>query len=162
MGDLPWSGLEKAKLAASFLTPLLVLILGIIINNSIKSTERSTALRSEIYRAIGGDLNDIYSYLTFVGGWKEMTPSDVIARKRAVDKAMYTYRPFFSKELFDTYDTFMREAFAPYSSAGADARIRSDIATIDGDRRFTKEDNNRAQREAYNKFLEQLARDLKL
>ena len=58
-----WSSIEKAKLAVSILTPLLVLILGIVINNSVKTAERSTGLRSEIYRVIGGDLNDIYSYL---------------------------------------------------------------------------------------------------
>lgn len=176
MTNLSWTSLEIAKLAVSILTPVLVLALGIIINNSIKSGERSTSLRSDIYRSIGGDLNDIYSYLAFVGGWKELNPADVIARKRAVDKAMYTYRPFFSKELFDTYETFMREAFAPYGAPGTDARIRSDIATADGDRqihtlkewqagwkdRFTKERNKDAQRAAYDKFLQQLARDLKL
>lgn len=172
----PWNSLEKAKLAISILTPILVLILGIVINNSIKTSERSTSLRSEIYKTIGGDLNDIYSYLAFVGGWKELTPADITARKRAVDKAMYTYKPFFSKELFATYETFMREAFSPYGSAGNDARIRSDIVTADGDRRkhtkhewqpawedrFTKERNKEAQRAAYEQFLEQLARDLQL
>ena len=171
-----WESLEIAKLAVSVLTPVLVLVLGIIINNSIRSAERSTSLRSDIYRTIGGDLNDIYSYLAFVGGWKELTPTDVITRKRAVDKAMYTYKPFFSEELFETYQAFMREAFAPYGAPGTDARIRSDIATADGDRRihtlkgweagwddrFTKERNKEAQRAAYDRFLEQLARDLKL
>lgn len=111
-----WTTLEIAKLSVSLLTPLLVLILGIIINHSIRAAERSTALRSDIYRAIGGDLNDIYSYLAFVGGWKDLGPKDVIARKRAVDKAMFTYRPFFSKELFRTYEAFMKEAFEPYEA----------------------------------------------
>lgn len=74
MDGAPWSDLEKAKLAVSILTPILVLILGIIINHSIKSSERSSSLRSEIYRTIGGDLNDIYSYLAFVGGWKGLGP----------------------------------------------------------------------------------------
>lgn len=172
----PWNSLEKAKLAVSILTPLLVLVLGIVINKSVKTAERSTGLRSEIYKTVGGDLNDIYSYLAFVGGWKELTPADVIARKRSVDKAMYTYKPFFSKQLFATYERFMSEAFQPYGGAGQDARIRSDISTEDGDRRkdgtkawdsssedqFTKERNKEAQREAYEQFLEQLARDLKL
>lgn len=171
----PWNSLEVAKLAASLITPVLVLILGIVINNSIQSGERATALRSDIYKTVGGDLNDIYSYLAFVGRWKEMTPMDVIAKKRAVDKAMYTYRPFFSNELFHTYETFMDEAFQPYGGAGKDARIRSDISTGDGDRKihgkdwqadwedsFTKERNKEAQRNAYNHFLEQLARDLAL
>ena len=86
--------LEAAKLFASLVTPVLVLILGIVINNSVKAAERSMSLRSELYKTIGGELNDIYSYLSFVGGWKELTPAEVIARKRAVDKAMYTYKPF--------------------------------------------------------------------
>jgi hypothetical protein len=71
-------------------TPVLVLILGIVINNSIKSSERLTALRSEIYKTVGGDLNEIFSYLAFVGGWKDLTHPDVIGKKRSVDKAMYT------------------------------------------------------------------------
>ena len=88
---------------------------------------------------------------------------------------MYTYKPFFSNELFNTYAKFMDEAFAPYGGAGKDARIRSDIKTNDGDRaihskgwkqewedRFTKERNKKEQREAYLQFLEQLARDLSL
>ncbi len=172
----PWNSLEKAKLAISILTPILVLVLGILINNSIKTSERSTSLRSEIYKTIGQDLNDIYSYLAFVGQWKELTPADITARKRAVDRAMYTYKPFFSKELFATYQAFMSEAFSPYGGAGVDARIRSDITTADGDRRihgnckwlpawddrFTKERNKEAQRAAYEQFLEQLARDLRL
>ena len=172
----PWTSLEKAKLAISILTPLLVLVLGIVINNSVKTAERSTGLRSEIYKQIGGDLNDIYSYLAFVGGWKNLSPAEIIDRKRAVDKAMYTYKPFFSKELFATYERFMNEAFKPYGGAGQDARIRSDVSTEDGDRRrhttkawdpswedrFTKERNKEAQRQAYDQFLEQLARDLKL
>jgi hypothetical protein len=170
-----WNSLEIAKLSVSLVTPVLVLILGIVINNSIKSGERATALRSEIYKIIGGELNDIYSYLTFVGCWKEMTPLDMIAKKRVVDRAMYTYRPFFSDELFRTYDTFMQEAFQPFGGAGTDARIRSNVSTADGDRkthqkewhpgwedRFTQEGNKVAQKDAYNQFLEQLARDLAL
>ncbi len=177
MKDAPrWNSLEVAKLVASALTPVLVLVLGITINNSVKTTERATNLRSEIYKSIGGDLNDIYCYLGFVGGWKGMTPDDVIARKRSVDRAMYTYKPFFTKELFSTYQRFMDEAFAPYGEPGHDARIRSEIATVDGDRgkdtvvpwqkdwedRFTKERNRAAQQETYEEFLTQLARDLNL
>ena len=104
-----------------------------------------------------------------------MTPLDIVGKKRAVDKAMYTYRPFFSDELFSTYESFMIESFDTYGEAGTDARIRSDIATEDGDRRehgsawepgwedrFTGERNRGAQQEAYSDFLEQLARDLEL
>ncbi len=69
----------------------------------------------------------------------------------------------------------MEEAFTPYIGAGKDACIRSDITTGDGDRRkhgkewqaewedrFTKERNKEKQREAYNRFLAQLVRDLAL
>lgn len=175
MCDSPWNSLEITKILVSLMTPILVFILGLVINNSIKSTERSTSLRSEIYKSIGIDLNDIYSYLAFVGGWKETTPLEIINRKRAVDKAMYTYKPFFSEELFGTYEKFMNEAFATYGGAGTDAKIRSDIITDDGDRskhstkwepewekRFTKERNKQEQEKAYNDFLTQLARDLQV
>lgn len=174
VGGTVWTSLECAKLVVSGVTPLLVLVFGVVINNAIRSGERSSALRSEIYKAISGDLNDIYCYLSFVGGWKDLTPMDMVARKRAVDKAMFTYRPFFSVELFATYDRFMAAAFEPYAGAGKDARIRSDLVTPDGDRRkhgkyrwkrewegrFTKERNKDAQRLAYTDFLKQMARDL--
>jgi hypothetical protein len=172
----PWNTLELAKLAISAITPLILFFLGTSINRSLKNAERATGLRSEIYKTVGGDLNDIYSYLAFVGGWKDLTPSDVISRKRSVDKAMYTYKPFFSKQLFATYERFMHEAFSTFGGAGQNARIRSDIETTDGSRRthchhpwqaaweecFTKERNSDAQRQAYDQFLAQLARDLKL
>jgi hypothetical protein len=171
-----WNSLEITKLIFSLLTPLVLAVVGVAINDSVKTAERSAGLRSKIYEEVGGDLNDIYSYVAFVGGWKELAPVDIIAKKRAVDKNMYTYRPFFSKELFATYERFMDEAFRSYGGAGTDAQIRSDIETADGDRRqhtnkgwdlswenrFTKERNKLAQRVAYDEFLEQLARDLKL
>lgn len=173
MNDPLWNSLEVVKVITGLVTPILVLILGIVINNSIKDAERSTALRSEIYKSIGGELNDIYSYLAFVGSWKELTPIQILAKKRAIDKAMYTYRPFFSDELFATYERFMQQAFAVYGEPGKDARIRSDIKTADGDRsihsvewnaewqdRFSKERNKFEQMRAYHDFLEQLARDL--
>ena len=109
----PWTSLEIAKLGISALTPILVLTVGIVINHSVKVAERSSTLRSEIYRTVGEDLNDIYCYLMFVGNWKDLTPADIIARKRSVDKTMYTYRPLFTEELFATYKTFMHEAFEP-------------------------------------------------
>ncbi|WP_314407137.1 hypothetical protein [Pseudomonas kuykendallii] len=89
---------------------------------------------------------------------------------------MHTYKPFFSEELFSTYNAFMREAFSTYGAAGTNARIRSEIENGNGSRRlhnehgwkpeweycFTEEENSAAQLESYNRFLTQLARDLKL
>lgn len=89
---------------------------------------------------------------------------------------MYTYRPFFTKKLFSTYEKFMFEAFRTHWEPGKDAQIRSEIETADGNRRkhttkgwepsweerFTKERNKDAQREAYTRFMAQLANDLRL
>src|SRR6188472_3625982 len=122
-----YSNLDIVRLAIDALTPILVLVLGIFVTSSLKKGERSTDLRSEIYKTIGMDLNDIYCYLSFVGGWKELSPIDVIARKRSIDRAIFTYRPFFSSKPFITYQKFMHEAFKPFSGPGTDACIRSDI-----------------------------------
>jgi len=163
-------------LIVSVLTPVFVLILGIIINKSVKNAERATGQRSEIYKTIGGDLNDIYCYLSFVGCWKDLSPAEVVAKKRAVDKAIYTYKPFFSQELFDTYHRFMIEAFKLFGGPRLDKKYAAIISTQVGDRRlhdlktwedswehqFTKECNDMAQQIAYEKFMEQLTRDLKL
>ena len=47
-----WNSLDIAKLNVSILTPFFVLTPGII-NKSVKNAERSTGLRSEIYKNIG-------------------------------------------------------------------------------------------------------------
>lgn len=176
MDRSPWNAFEITKLIVSTLTPILVLVLGIVINNSIKSAERSSDLRSKIYEKVGGDINDIYCYLAFVGDWKNMTPLNVIEKKRSVDRSMHVYKPFFSKELFATYQEFIDASFRTWQKAGTDAKIRSPIKSDDGNRvedapgwlpawetRFTGEtEQKQIQTDTYNRFLEQLARDLKL
>lgn len=175
MVEPTWNSLELVKIIVSSATPLLLLILGIKINNTIKRAERSTQLRSDIYKDIGADLNDIYAYLNFVGSWKELTPLEIIKKKRSIDKTMYTYKPFFTSDLFEKYNRFMSEAFSIYQFAGSNARIRSKITTHNGDRKmhtvgwdsswetcFTDERNEQAQRVAYDDFLKQLALDLGL
>lgn len=143
----------------------------------MKTGERSVALRSDVYKNIGGNLNDIHSYLNFFGSWKELKPDDVIKRKREIDRQMYTYEPFFTKKMFETYKLYMNAAFLPYArEPGKDAKIRSVIESIDGNRRvhgpkpwqdewtsaFTNEDNRAKQNAAYQDFLAQLKKDLKL
>ena len=80
--------------------------------------------------------------MSFVGGWKEHTPLEIIKKKRAVDKAMYTCKPFFTDELFSTYKKIMDESFSPFGELGKDASIRSDIKTADGDRTIHNKDWN--------------------
>jgi hypothetical protein len=169
----PWNSLEWAKLLMSTLTPIAVLVIGIMISSNMKETERLGGLRVDIYRQIGGDIQDIYCYLAFVGNWKEQTPLNVIEHKRSLDRTMYTYQPLFSTRLFEAYQKFIGEAFATWQGAGQDARIRSAVATVRGDRavhiaewkpewaqRFTGEDNKMKQEMALKDFMQQLAVDL--
>ena len=39
---------------------------------------------------------NVMCYLTFVGRWKELTPPDVIALKRDLDRLFYPVAPLFS------------------------------------------------------------------
>ena len=167
-----WNSLEVAKLAVSAMTPILVCILGVSINSSIKTVD----LRREIYKEVGSSLNDIYCYTAFIGQWKELTPLDVLARKRRVDAAIYTYKPFFSKALLTAYNNYMEASFATYGEAGSDAQIQSAVVTADGDRtrhslrswdplwekRFTQKENRAQQQITYDAFIGQLAKDLNL
>ncbi len=123
--------MEIVKIAVSFATPVILLLLGIWAkrlatehSRRITLSDRLIAKRLEMYESIGGDLNDIYTYLVQVGQWKEFTPGDIIAKKRKVDRIMYVNRPYWSEATFTGYMHFMQSCFKAWNKIGTDAKIR--------------------------------------
>lgn len=120
--------IEYAKLLASLITPMVILVLGIWVKRIAIEYERRISLndriiekRVNIYEMIGKDLK--YVFLIQVGQWKELTPMEVIKKKRNVDKIMYINRPYWSDSAFDSYTAFMAAGFETWTGVGEDAKI---------------------------------------
>lgn len=129
-----WNSLEIAKLIASFLTPLLILLLGILVtrlSEQFKTTlwanQKVIEKRIAIYDKMAPLLNDLYCYYCFVGSWKELTPPDLIVIKRTLDKQVYVYAALFSDEFRESYFRFIHLCFETYSGPGYDAKLRTYI-----------------------------------
>src|SRR5436190_72718 len=95
-----WSSLEIVKLLVSVVTPLVVAVVGIYLSRVAKRFEhlqwrnqRLIEKRIVIYDDLAPHFNDLLCYFTFVGCWKELLPSDVVALKRTVDKKIYLAAP---------------------------------------------------------------------
>lgn len=174
-----WNSLEIAKLVVSALTPLLVLVLTVVITRYTKEVERlreqSDKLgekRMELYDRIGVKINEVFCYFWYVGKWKDMSPFDVLEKKRELDAVIHTYRPFFSDEFFALYRQFIQASFAEYAAMGEDAKLRTTLKDRakrfrgewkgEWDNMLTNEDNSRDIRGAYESLLARLASELDL
>ncbi|WP_077036777.1 hypothetical protein [Pelomonas sp. KK5] len=100
-----WSWLEVAKLVASLLIPLTLAGVGVFVHRVTRQFEhlqwRSQKLiekRIAIYDDLAPLFNDLLCYFTYVGRWKEMSPPDVVALKRVVDKKIYMAAPLFRRD----------------------------------------------------------------
>ncbi|GAA3572600.1 hypothetical protein GCM10022419_061890 [Nonomuraea rosea] len=141
-GSSSWIGLEIAKLIVSALTPLTVALIGIGFARAAKRLEASQWVnqkliekRIELMDDALPQLNDLYCYFIWIGNWKELSPPDVIQRKRSLDRLFYANRPFFSTELITAYEEFSASLFKTYAAPGADALLRTSLVSQDGDRR---------------------------
>lgn len=133
--------MQTVQLIISALTPVIVAILGWKISRTLKDIEQSQwysrkliEKRIEIYDKISPMLNRLFCYFHWVGDWKENSPVDIIKTKRSLDHTVYIYKYLLDPEFFTTYVHFMDALFTTYNSAGEDARLRTMIAGIDGDR----------------------------
>ena len=139
---MAWTGYEFATLAVTALTPITVAGLGVFVARAGRRIERvewanQTVItrRLEIFGEVAPKLNQLLCFATFVGGWKEIKPWDVVGLKREIDEAMYASRVLFSDALFEAYREFMAALFAMYATAGRDALLRAPIESKWGDRR---------------------------
>jgi hypothetical protein len=81
-------------------------------------------------------LNDLYCYYLWVGTWKELSPSDIIARKRELDREFLSQQILFSNQLYTAYQRFMNACFVPQAGGpGGDALMLTTIVSKDGDRK---------------------------
>jgi hypothetical protein len=127
-----WNSLEIAKLVASLFLPIAIAALGIYIHRITKQFEhkqwRSQKLvekRLEIYEDIASDLNDQLCYFTYIGNWKEISPKNVIEKKRSIDKKIYLAAPLFEEDFFRACMEFQSLCYETYTGWGNDAKLRT-------------------------------------
>ena len=128
----PWNTLEIAKLLVSALTSFVLVIVGLAISRSLKRLEylqwtnqKVTEKRIAVFDELAPLLNDLLCYFTFVGCWKDLSPPDVIERKRRLDRIIHINGPLFSKEFSKRYQEFIEECYKTYSGWGKDAELRT-------------------------------------
>ncbi|MES2877358.1 MAG: hypothetical protein V4713_02965 [Pseudomonadota bacterium] len=126
-----WNSLEVAKLIVGVFTPL---ALGIYIHRVTKRFEhlqwRSQKLvekRLSVYDDLAPHFNDLLCYFTYVGCWKELDPSVVVALKRTLDKKIHIAAPLFSPSFFNACMNFQNLCFETYSGWGQDAMLRTEF-----------------------------------
>lgn len=128
-----WNSLEIVKLAISISTPLVVILIGFLINNRVRHIEhmqwtrqRIVDKRIELYDHMIPKINDIYCYLIRVGNWKEFSPEDIIELKREIDKIAHVNAPLFSEKFISLYSSMMECYFDMFRGKGTNARILID------------------------------------
>lgn len=140
-----WNTLEVAKLIVAALAPVSIVMLGFFVNRRIKDLERiewtnrkAIEKRIDLFDRLAPDVNRLYCYLNWIGDWQEMTPPEVVALKRRLDKGFFVYRYLIGEDVFLAYQAFMELAFRTYVAAGKDALIRTTLASPLGDRRTSR------------------------
>ena len=126
--------LEYMKLGVAALTPLVTGVVGIVILRLGKRMEINQQLHNELLRKrlalfedIAPKLNDIYCFYQSIGHWSELTPEEIIRRKRAVDRSIQINRYLFQSDFWDAYKDFEQAHFEMFSAPGQPARLRLDL-----------------------------------
>jgi hypothetical protein len=127
-----WSSLEIAKLTVSALTPIVVVVIGLWLNRRLKAFEylqwtnqKVTEKRIAIFDQLAPLLNDVYCYFTFRGSWKDLTPIEVVSKKREMDRIVHVNAPLFSPEFVRVYNYFIDACYETYTGWGRNARLRT-------------------------------------
>jgi hypothetical protein len=137
----PWNSLEVIKLIVGILTPLSVAAFGWFISRRLKrfelvqwTNQKLIEKRLALYDSVAPLLNQLLCFYTWVGHWKDISQSDVIKAKRELDKPFNIYRHLFDDDVYGAYHAYIHALFETHTGAGRDAKIRSHIRSVDGDR----------------------------
>jgi hypothetical protein len=129
--DSPWNSLEIVKIILAFLTPLLLLGLGIVINRAARRVEdaqwanrKLVEQRLDVYRRLALGFNDLYCFVMVLG----VTPPKAIDLKRKLDKEFHINK-FYSATHSLVHITDSWIAFETHVDFATDARIRVDPNT---------------------------------
>lgn len=186
-----WNSLEVAKIFASVATPIAIAFLGYafwstqrgvvenwekqqvierqILDSRERERDRLREFRLAIFKDVAPLLNDIYAYHFYIGSWKELTPTNIIEKKRHLDRLMYSNEVLFTHDFFNAYRDFMKQSFATAGNYIGESKIRTDSKCRSAhwsgspgnwSHLFTNEDNRDKVCAAYRKLQGRLSEEL--
>jgi hypothetical protein len=127
-----WTSLEVAKLAIGALIPVMVAVIGFVLNRALNRVEQAqwagrklVELRLEVFNQMAGPLNDLLCFFSLFGDFQDITPPEAIERKRELDKLFFTHEYLMTEELAALYGAFMGACFKTYTEEGEDAQLRA-------------------------------------
>lgn len=123
MNSPKWTDIVVAL--SSALTPLVVAVLAYVLTRNQSRSEELLRARIDYYRVLVPDLNRLMCYMTFIGGWRDQSPPDILTLKRRLDENFNCAAPLFSPMVSKTYQELMDDTFDAFSGWGQDARIKS-------------------------------------
>lgn len=186
-----WNSLEVVKILASVTTPIAIAFLGYafwstqrgvvenwekqqlierqILDSRERERDRLREFRLAIFKDAAPLLNDIYAYHFYIGSWKELTPANIIEKKRHLDRLMYSNEVLFTHDFFNAYRDFMKQSFATARNYIGESKIRTDSkcrgahwgnSSENWLPLFTNEDNRDKVCAAYRKLQGRLSEEL--
>lgn len=181
MDDSPWNSLEVVKIVIGFLTPLILVGLGFVINRAARRVEdaqwanrKLIEQRLEVYDRMAPWLNDLYCFVVVSGDFRAVTPPKAVELKRKLDKEFHVNKFLFSERFSSSYRGFISLMFDEGGKVATDARICVDAKTqkkeVGADRwddgwnvRFApsgKRRNRKAIAAAHDIFMKRFAEEL--
>jgi hypothetical protein len=118
-----WTDVFQA--IGAILIPVVVAVLAYVLTRNQSRSQELVRARLEYYKLLAPDLNRLMCYITFIGGWRDDSPDDIIELKRRLDANFYCAAPLFSTNVLSAYNELMALSFSTFGSWGIDARIKS-------------------------------------
>jgi hypothetical protein len=129
--------LEVAKLGVAALTPIMTGLVGVFVLRMgtqidvVKHLHQQLLRkRLDLFEEIAPKLNDIFCFYQAVGHWAELSPEEVIRRKRAIDRVIQVNRFLFRSEFWDSYQQFEKSHFDLFAAVGHPAKLRLDVKHV--------------------------------
>ena len=127
-----WTSLEIVKLCVGALIPIMVAVVGFMLNGALKRVEQAQwagrkliELRLEVFDQMAVPLNDLLCFFRLIGDFQDITPPEAIDRKRELDKLFYTNEYLMTEDFGAIYLAFMDACFKTHTELGHDARLRA-------------------------------------
>src|SRR5262245_2175039 len=126
--------MEYLKIGVAALTPIMTGLVGLLVVRMGSRLEANKQLsqellkkRLQLFEDVAPKLNDIFCFYQAIGHWAELSPEEVIRRKRAIDRSIQVNRYLFRSEFWDAYQEFEKSHFDMFTAVGQPARLRLDV-----------------------------------
>lgn len=123
MADVSWA--DAVAAIGTIATPVALAVLGVIFSRRQSRSSELLKARIEYYKLLAPDLNTLMAYMTFIGRWRDYSPTEIVELKRRLDQNFYCAAPLFSDPVRDAYAELAKRCFQTFGSWGRDALIRS-------------------------------------